>query len=381
MISLFLARRYLLASRRDAQVGVVALAAFCGLALGVGALVVSLALLAGFQTHVRSRLLAETPHLLVTPAGRGTFHDADRIGSKLAAVPGVVSVSPVARGRVWVSIGRDAAPAEVVGRERTKGLVLDVTQARPLGVVPGETVTLVSSRARLSPLGPVPIVSTLKVSALAASSTGRRSAEASLPLDEARRLFALGPDGATGYEVFLKDPSNAKAAAAAVSVALGPSVTLTTWEEQNRALVLALKLERFVLFAAVFLIVIVAGLNLAATSAVLAATRAGDAAILSVLGASPKIVERVFRTAGGCVGMAGTTAGVLLGVATALLLEKFGLVPLPAQLYGMSHAPFRVDPFDVSAVAVLSILWAFVVATVPARTAAHQSAVEVLRGA
>ena len=381
MISFFLAKRYLLASRRDAQVGVVALAAFLGLALGVAALVVSLALLAGFQAHVKSRLLAETPHLLVTPAGRGVFHDVDRVGGRLAAVRGVVSVSPVARGRVWVSMGRDAAPAEVVGREKTKGLILDVAQARPLGIVPGETVTLVSSRARLSPLGPVPIVSTMQVSGLAPPSAGRRAAEASLPLDEARRLFALGPDGATGYEVFLKDPMRAKDAASAVAAALGPSVTVTTWEEQNRALVLALRLERFVLFAAVFLIVIVAGLNLAATSAVLAATRAGDAAMLSVLGASPKTVEKVFRAAGGGVGVAGTLLGVALGTSVALVLEKFGLVPLPAQLYGMSHAPFRVDLFDVAVVAVLSILWAFVVASVPARTAARQPAVEALRGA
>jgi len=381
LISFFLAKRYLLASRRDAQVGVVALAAFLGLALGVAALVVSLALLAGFQAHVKSRLLAETPHLLVTPAGRGVFHDVDRVGGRLAAVPGVVSVSPVARGRVWVSMGRDAAPAEVVGREKTKGLILDVAQARPLGIVPGETVTLVSSRARLSPLGPVPIVSTMQVSGLAPASAGRRAAEASLPLDEARRLFALGPDGATGYEVFLKDPMRAKDAASAVVAALGPSVTVTTWEEQNRALVLALRLERFVLFAAVFLIVIVAGLNLAATSAVLAATRAGDAAMLSVLGASPKTVEKVFRAAGGGVGVAGTLLGVALGTSVALVLEKFGLVPLPAQLYGMSHAPFRVDLFDVAVVAVLSILWAFVVASVPARTAARQPAVEALRGA
>jgi lipoprotein-releasing system permease protein len=381
VISFFLARRYLLASRRDAQVGVVALAAFLGLALGVAALVVSLALLEGFQAHVKSRLLAETPHLLVTPAGRGVFHDVDRVGGRLAAVRGVVSVSPIARGRVWVSMGRDAAPAEIVGREKTKGLVLDVAQARPLGIVPGETVTLVSSRSRLSPLGPVPIVSTMQVSGLAPASTGRRAAEASLPLDEARRLFALGPDGATGYEVFLKDPMRAKDAAGAVAAALGPSVTVTTWEEQNRALVLALKLERFVLFAAVFLIVIVAGLNLAATSAVLAATRAGDAAVLSVLGASPKTVEQVFRAAGGGVGVAGTVLGVVLGTSVAFALEKFGLVPLPAQLYGMSHAPFRVDPFDVVAVAALSILWAFVVASVPARTAARQPAVEALRGA
>jgi lipoprotein-releasing system permease protein len=277
-------------------------------------------------------------------------------------------------------MGRDAAPAEVVGREKTRGLVLDVAQARPLGIVPGETVTLVSSRSRLSPLGPVPIVSTEKVTALAPSSTGRRAAEASLPLDEARRLFALGADGATGYEVFVKDAEHPGPVAAAVQAALGPSVGVTTWEDQNRALVLALRLERFVLFAAVFLIVIVAGLNLAATSAVLAATRARDAAVLSVLGASPKTVEKVFRAAGGGVGLAGTLAGVLLGAALSVFLERTGLVPLPAQLYGMSHAPFRLDPFDVAAVAGLSILWAFVVASVPARTAARQPAVEALRG-
>ncbi|MFI5198526.1 MAG: ABC transporter permease [Thermoanaerobaculia bacterium] len=381
MISFFLAKRYLLASRRDAQVGVVALAAFLGLALGVAALVVSLALLAGFQTHVRSRLLAETPHLLVTPAGRGAFHDVDRIGTKLAAVPGVVSVSPVVRGRVWVSMGRDAAPAEVVGREKTKGLVLDVQQARPLGIVPGETVTLVSSRTRLSPLGPVPIVSTLKVTALSPPSSGRRAAEASLPLDEARRLFALGPDGATGYEVLVKDAVHPGKAASAVAAALGHTVSVTTWEEQNRALVLALKLERFVLFAAVFLIVIVAGLNLAATSAVLAATRAGDAAVLSVLGASPRAVASVFVAAGGGIGVAGTLGGLALGVVAALGLDGFALVPLKAELYGMEHAPFRVDALDVLVVGILSVLWSFVAAAIPARTAARQPAVEALRGA
>ncbi len=381
MISFFLAKRYLLASRRDAQVGVVALAAFLGLLLGVAALVVSIALLSGFQTNIKKRLLAETPHLLVTPAGRGEFHDADRLAGKLAAVPGVASVSPVARGRVWVSLGGQAMPAMAVGREKQKGLVLDATQARPIGLVAGETVTLVSSRSRLSPLGPVPIVATMKIAGIAPSGAGRKAAEASMPLEDARRLFALGPDGSTGYEVRLVDAEHPARAAAAVSAALGPSVVVATWEEQNRALVLALRLERFVLFAAVFLIVIVAGLNLAATSAVLAATRASDAAVLSVLGASPRAVGRVFLAAGAGVGAAGTLAGIVLGVCVAVVLERAGLVPLPAQLYGMAHAPFRVEPLDVLAVGVLSILWSLLAASIPARTAARLSPVEALRGA
>jgi lipoprotein-releasing system permease protein len=381
LISLFLARRYLLASRRDAQVGVVALAAFAGLLLGVAALVVSLALLSGFQTNIKKRLLAETPHLLVTPAGRGEFHDADRLAGKLAAIPGVASVSPVAKGRVWVSLGAQAIPVLVVGREKQQGLVLDVAQARPIGLASGETVTLVSSRSRLSPLGPVPIVATMRIAAIAPSATGRKAAEASMPLDDARRLFALGPDGSTGYELRLTNPERPAKAAAAVIAALGPSVTVATWEEQNRALVLALRLERAVLFAAVFLIVIVAGLNLAATSAVLAATRAGDAAVLAVLGASPRTIGRVFLAAGAGVGAAGTAAGLALGAGAAILLERTGLIPLPAQLYGMGHAPFRVEPLDVLAVGILSVIWSFLAASIPARTASRLSPVEALRGA
>lgn len=381
MISLFLARRYLLASRRDAQVGVVALAAFLGLTLGVGALVVSLALLSGFQTNIRRRLIAETPHLLVTPAGRGEFHDSDRLAGKLAAVPGVVSVSPVAKGRVWVSLDGQAIPVVVVGREKEKGLVLDATQARPIGLVAGETVTVVSSRSRLSPLGPVPIVATMRIAGVVPSATGRKAAEASMPLDEARRLFAFGPDGSTGYELRLRNPENAAKAATAVVAALGPTVAVSTWEEQNRSLMLALRIERIALFAAIFLIPIVAGLNLAATSAVLAATRAGDAAVLSVLGASPRAVGRVFLAAGACVGAAATVVGLALGALAAVLIDRAGLIPLPVQLYGMVHAPLRVEPLDVLAVGVLSLLWSLLAASIPARTAARLSPVEALRGA
>ncbi len=379
MIAAFLARRYLLASRKEAQVGVVALAAFLGLTLGVAALVVSLALLAGFQTHIRSRLLAETPHLTVTPAGRDAFSPADRVAEKLGTLPGVVSVSPVARGRVWISVAGRTAPAEAIGREKAKGLVLDLTQARPLGAIAGDEVTLVSSRTRLSPLGPVPIAVSMTIESVGPPATGRRAPEAVLPLKAARRLFALPEGGATGYEVFLADPRHAGRAAREVVSALGPEVRATTWEEANRSLVLALKLERIVLFATVFLIVVVAGLNLAATSAVLAATRAGDAAILAVLGAPPRTISAVFLAAGAGVGLLGTGAGAALGTAAAWILEATRAIPLPAHLYSLEHVPFRVDPLELLAVVVLSILWSVAAAALPARTAARRPVAEVLR--
>jgi lipoprotein-releasing system permease protein len=379
VIAAFLARRYLLASRKEAQVGVVALAAFLGLTLGVGALVVSLALLAGFQTHIRSRLLAETPHMTVAPAGRDAFTPADGLQAKIAALPGVVSVSPVARGRVWLSVAGRTAPAEAVGRAGRVGLVLDLTQARPLGAVAGDDVTLVSSRTRLSPLGPVPIAVSMTIESVEPPATGRRAPEAVLPLEAARRLFGLPEGGATAYEVFLADPRHAKREAREAAAALGPEVSVTTWEEANRSLVLALRLERIVLFATVFLIVVVAGLNLAATSAVFAATRAGDAAILAVLGASPKTVSAVFLAAGTGVGLLGTVAGAALGIAAAWILEATHAIPLPTHLYALAHVPFRVDAREIVAVVALSTLWSVVAAALPARAASRRPVAEVLR--
>jgi len=378
--ALFLARRYLRASRTEAQVGVVALAAFVGLTLGVAALVVSLALLAGFQTHIRNRLLAETPHLTVTPKGRDAFEAAEGFEGRIRSVPGVAAVFPVARGRVWISIAGKTAPAEAVGRAGVKGLVLDLNQARPLGALYGDAVTIVSSRTRLSPLGPVPIVVSSTITDLASPSSARRASEAVLPLEDARRLFALPEGGATGYEVFLADPSAAASLASGIAAALGGDVTVTTWEEANRSLVLALKLERTVLFATVFLIVVVAGLNLAATSAVLAATRAGDAAVLAVLGASPRAVAAVFLAAGAAVGVVGTAAGALLGAAGAVVLDRTGAIPLPAHLYSLTHVPFRVDALELLAVVALSVLWSLVAASIPARAASRRNVAEALRG-
>lgn len=361
--------------------GVVAGAALLGLTLGVAALVVALSLLSGFQSQIRSRLLALTPHLLVTPAGRTAFRPEEGLSSRLSALPGVTGAAPVVRGRVWLSTGSGSAPAEAYGAAGERGLVLDSGLARSLSALPGEEVTLVSSRSRLSPLGPVPIVGSLALSDVSAPASGRRLPQARMPLPEARRLLGLPEGAATGFELRLSEPGDSEETAGRVRAALGEGVKVTTWQEANRPLMLALELERTVLFATIFLIVVVAGLNLAATAAVLAATRASDAAVLSVLGASPRQVGSVFLAAGGLVGAAGTAAGLAAGTALAVLLDRTEAIPLPSRLYAVSHVPFRPDPVELLLVLVLSLAWSFLVSLPPARQAARLDVPEVLRGA
>ncbi len=357
-----------------------AAAAFVGLVLGVAALVLSLALLSGFQRHVVARLAEEAPHVLVTPAGRADFRADEGLSSRLATLPGVVGVTPVVRGRGWITARGQAVPAVLVGREGAEGITLDPAQARPLTALPGEDVVVVSSRTRLSPLGPVPVTASLPVSEVATVATGRRTPEAVLPAEDARRLFGLPDGGATGYELRLADPESAPdVAARARSVVGEASTATTTWREANRPLLLALRLERVVLFATVFLVVVVAGLNLAATSAVLAATRRGDAAVLAVLGATPRVLSRVFLLAGLFLGAAGTLAGLLLGAGLGVLLDVTRAIPLPSQLFALAHVPFKPAGRDLLAVGAFSLLWSFVSSLVPARMAARVDVAEVLR--
>jgi lipoprotein-releasing system permease protein len=359
---------------------VVAAAAFVGLVLGVGALVVSLALLSGFQTHVLTRLAEEAPHVLVSPAGRPDFAAAEGAAARLARLPGVVSVTPIVRGRGWITVRGQAIPAILAGREGGDGIKLDPAQSRQLSVLPGEDVTVVSSRTRLSPLGPVPLTASLRVTEVGAVATGRRQPEAVLPAEMARRLFGLPEGGATGFELRLSDPDAAPGLALAAREMLGEKTTATTtWQEANRPLLLALRLERIAIFATVFLVVIVAGLNLAATSAVLAATRRGDAAVLTVLGASPRFLGRVFLFCGLLLGVIGTSAGLVLGVVFAVVLDATHAIPLPAELFALAHVPFKPALRDLLAVGAFSLAWSFLSSFVPARMAARVDVTEALR--
>jgi lipoprotein-releasing system permease protein len=359
---------------------VVAAAAFAGLVLGVGALIVALALLSGFQNHIKDRLISETPHVTVRPKARAEFLPSDGLLPVLEKLAGVEKVSPFVRGRVWVTQSSRSAPADAVGRENLKGITTDPGLANSLGLLPGVELTLVSSRTRLSPLGPVPIVISQTLTRVVPPVTSRRKPELELPIEDARRLMALPDEAASGYEVRLKEPADPSEIADAIANRF-PDVLVTTWEDSNRPLVAALKLERIVLFTTISLIVIVAGLNLAAITAVLAATRAGDAAVLAVLGASPMMVGRVFLAAGVLLGTAGTAVGAMLGSSVAFLLDRYQLLPLPSRLYSIDHVPFRLDGLDLTAVVVLAFVWSVLVSYVPARAVARMNTVEVLRAA
>jgi lipoprotein-releasing system permease protein len=380
----FVALRYLAASRRRAHVALIAAISIAGLALGVAALIVSLALLSGFQDRIRRQMMDRSAHLRVLPDRGSRLADTERVRSVLARAPGVLQVAPAIEGRAWASDadGRSASPvtyrssseaSSEAGEARITGAI-----AARLHAGPGDEIRLTANRTRLSPIGPLPIAALVRVGEVRRGSALDRPGEMEVSEATARLLSGLA-SGAGAYEARLSDPAAADAAAGQVAAALGPGYRVQTWRDLNAPLAFALRLEKTVIFLTEALIILVAALNIVSNIALTVVEKKRDLGVFLSMGAAPASLERIYLTLGAAIGGIGTGLGLLVGIGVSLGLERFHLVPLPTDVYLMTHVPFAVHPRDVLLVAAFAFLTAMAAAILPARAAARLAPGEAIR--
>lgn len=378
------ALRYLAASRRRAHVALIATISVAGLAVGVAALVVSLALLSGFQDRIRRQMMDRTAHLRVSPARGARLEDPERVRDALASLPGVLRTAPAIEGRAWAS-DPDAASTPLPVRFHSVSDAPPAGEARITGAVaarlhtgPGGEIRLTSSRTRLSPIGPIPVAAVVRVGEVLRGSPLDRPGD--IQVSEATaRLLADAPTGAGAYEARLADPTTAETAARRVARALGPAYRVETWRELNGPLAFALRLEKSVIFLTVALVILVAALNIVSNIALTVVEKKRDLGVFLSLGAAPGSLERIYLTLGAAIGAIGTLTGLAVGVGLSIALDRFHLVPLPSDVYLLSHVPFAVHPGEVAAIAGFAFLTALAAAVLPARAAARLAPGEAIR--
>jgi lipoprotein-releasing system permease protein len=388
----FIALRYLAASRRRAHVALISTISILGLAVGVAALVISLSLLSGFQDRIRAQMADRSPHVVVSAERGARLPDPELVRRVLSSQPGVLRVDPSVGGRAWISDveGESALPvryrnASGAPTERAPSEPAALPRARitssvaaRIGVSVGGRVRVTSSRTRLSPLGPIPIavvftvVDVLRVGAL------EKSAEVEVPERFARLLSGVS-EGAAAYEARIANPERAEELAARLAPALPPGARVQTWKELNAPLGFALRLEKVVIFVTVALVIVVAALNIVSNIALLVVEKKRDLGVLAALGATPRSLAKVYLTLGALIGLIGTAGGIVLGVLAATLLDRFRLVPLPGDVYLLTHVPFAVHPAEVLLTAFFAFSTAVGAAVLPARAAARLAPSEAVR--
>ena len=264
----FVAVRYLKSTRKDAFITFLSVAAAGGIALGIAALVLALAALTGFQEALRSEILERTPEIEIElPVGA----DVSSALEVAQGLEGVESAHRLARGRGWILAAGRFRPAEIVGFEgdlprrfpesttRVPGLYVSERLALAWGLDVGDVIEVVSPRPTLTPFGPQPRVRRLRLAGTYAAGKTEQEERAAVPIEEAIRLFGGGDQR---LEVATGDLSHALTLVDELERKLPAGSVVRTWRDLNRALLFALKLEKSLMFVAVFLIVVVAAMSL-----------------------------------------------------------------------------------------------------------------------
>lgn len=385
----YLALRYLKSTRKDSFVTFLSAVAGGGIALGVAALILALGALSGFQAALREEILARTPQLEVeVPASA----DAEALRLAALAVGGVRGAQLVARGRGWVlSEGRVQA-TEVVGYEGElpasfpvpasaaevaagAGVFVSDDLAERWGLLGGEQLEVVSARPTLTPLGPQPRARTLPLAGTFHAGRSDREERVAVPLAIAGSLLGAGD---RRLELDAGGLDRALALLPAVRAAL-PAASVRSWQEINRPLFFALRLEKAVMFVAVFLIVLVAALALIADLALVIAAKRGEIGMLGAMGASPPRLAQAFLLLGGLLSGLGVALGGMAGVGAAWLLDRFRLLRLPRQTYFLDYVPFEIRPADLAGVLACTVALALACSWYAARRVAALAPLEALR--
>lgn len=361
-LPLVLAIRYFKSTRRDAFASFLSLVAGLSIAVGVAALILSLAVISGFQGALRAEILARTPHLQVELAPGS---DAAAVRETLLGTPRIREAQVQAWGSGWLVDAGRVQPVEMVGfagrvpdsfpgaAGRPEGLYVPSNVAARLGLAPGKPVTLVSPRPTLTPLGgPQPRMRTVPLAGTYRSSKAPEDRErVALPLAVAESLLGSSDKR---IEIRTADLDEAEEVAAGLGAVLPPGSEVLTWKDLNRPLLFALRLEKVLMFVAVFLVVVVAALALVADLALIIATKVPEIGILSAMGATPGDLRRAFLTLGGLVSAGGMLLGGTLGIGVSLLLDRYRLVQIPGRVYFLDYVPFRVEGGDLGAVLLLT---------------------------
>ncbi len=397
------------ASRRNGFISFISGVSMLGIALGVAALIIVLSVMNGFQKEVRERMLSVVSHIEVLAPGGAALVDLPAALQQLRSHPQVVGAAPfvaaqalLARGETMKGVvlrGIDpalegevtdlaAAHPEVLAQLQPGAfrVVLGLELARQLGVRVGDVVTLVAPSGQVTPAGVLPRLKQMTVAGLFHS--GHYEYDAALALmhvEDAQRLLRL--EGPTGVRLKLHDLHQAPAVARELAHTLTEHLVLRDWTQQNKTWYAAVQLEKRMMFIILTLIVAVAAFNLVSTLVMTVQDKRADIAILRTLGASPRSIMAVFVVQGALVGVVGTLAGLLLGLAVAWNIDV--IVPaierllhtsfLPQDIYLISHMPSDPQAGDIVPIALISLVLAFVATVYPSWRASRVNPAQALR--
>jgi lipoprotein-releasing system permease protein len=402
---IFVARRYLRAKRKEAVVSVVTVISVVGVAAGVMALIIALAVNNGFRNELQKNLLGATAHVdvLEKEPANGIEH-WEALAAKLRKLPHVIGVSPALYSPIFfegpilsaggilkgVDLNLELQTTDILKHMKAGSLdglktggkipaiVMGSQLARNTGMLLDSVVTTIS-QGQLTPLGLRPNIRTFRVVGIFETGFAQYDEMwAITSLQSAQEALSL-PDVVNEIEIKLDDQNLAPQVTKDVQRMLGPKLAATNWIEQNKPLFNAFRIEKYVTIVTIGLIELVAALNILISLVMMVMEKYRDIAVLMSLGARRNQIRKIFMLQGVLIGLTGTAIGLVIGYALCYLANHYRWIALDEQVYALSYVPFEPRLWDGVWVAAVAIVVSFLATIYPARSASRLAPTEVLR--
>ena len=403
----FVALRYLRAKRKTKFISIITFISIAGVAVGVMALVVVLAVMNGFEGEIHSRIIGINAHVILLKFGNEPIRGYYELSDRVEQVPGVIAAAPftynkgVIQGRAGsdgivirgIDIAREARVTDILKNidppvdsltsepGETPRIIVGDELAKRLQVGPGDTVAVSSPfDIVMTPMGAFPAVARFRIESL--FSSGMFEYDQSLvyiDLPEAQKLFRIR-NAVVGIAVKIDDPYDAPAEGDRIVQAVGGfPYRANNWIELNRNLFTWMKTEKKVMFWILSLIVLVAAFNIASTLIMVVMEKTKDIGIMKSMGATARSILHIFVFEGLVIGVIGTAVGAVAGYVLATLLDKYQFVSLPGDVYPIETLPVDMQGLDFVLVAAAAIAISVAAAVYPAWQAAKLAPAEAIR--
>lgn len=394
--SLFLAIRY--SRGRSPFLRFMSFLSMTGIAIGVGALIVVLAVMSGIREELRNKILGVNPHILIIKSG-GVIDDWHETAHILMKLEGVKDVFPlfvgnaiIKKGEITSSVVLQCIPHDFVKnsdafrRLLKAGEIFDLGKAvvgvvlsKNLGLEIGDKITLISPYGDSTMFGFIPNTTEVEISGvIEVGIFDWDSVFVFLDLEKCDELFDI-KNWVSSIAVMLHDPNEAEKKSHEIQQLLEYPFFALPWTKTQKNLFAAMQLEKIGMTVILTLIILVASFNILSTLAILVRDKSKDIAILKAFGVSISEIRGVFLGVGMIISFKGIFLGTVLGLLIAFLISEYKIIRLPEDVYFISSLPAKVKIQDVFISWLIAFLTSFVSSLIPVQRAIRKEPFEILR--
>ena len=387
---LWIGFRYLVSKRKEKFISIISFISIMGVALGVTALIVVLAVMSGFDRDLREKIVGTNSHIVIEKDGG--ILDYNSLVRKINKIPHVKASSPFINGQALIRQDEQVLGVMLRGIDSVREK--DVTNIQKymesgtlelkkdtvtigselsarLGLKIGDTISLISAAD--------PEPKDFKIAGI--FNSGMFEYDMSLiftNLENAQAFYATG-NVAGGIGIKVDDVNNADRIKKDVQRNIGADYRVRSWSELNKNLFSALKLEKMTMFIILALIVVVACFNIASTLIMMVMEKTKDIGILKSIGADNRSIRKIFMLDGFLIGFTGTIIGAIGGFGLCYLLKTYQFIKLPKDIYYIDRLPVNLELSDSMTIIIAAVIISLLSTLYPSWQAAKMEPVEALR--